>query len=157
MIVLSRIGLRRRFGFARAAVGLIVLVAVLAGCAGQDSATGAATPEDAVKSYVDALNNDDEAALRRLAATDNDAVDAGVKKRLADFGGRDIRITSRVIDHGPAPHQASARLSGELNPAGTAYREQLFLNSADGRWYLSLHDGPASTVSPLPPAGTERP
>ena len=125
------------------------------------TSAGPASPEEAVASYVDALNRNDADALRRLSPTSGPTLDAGVHRRLAAYGGRSIRLDSHNIEPGPAPHQASALLIGVMatgDGSDQPYQERLLMNRGDGRWYVNLHDLPPATgTPPLPTAGVGRP
>ena len=131
------------------------------GCSHPAPHGGAATPDDAVDAYVHALNENDADALRALSSTSGPTLDAGIERRLDDYGGRGIELTTRQVTDGPAPHQATALLSGDMKaPAGEVapYEEKLFLNAHEERWYVNLHDTAEPTgTPPLPTAGTGRP
>lgn len=148
-------GFRRWPVLVPATIGVIAMVVVVL-LLSRDSPGGAPTREDAVASYVDALNRRDAEALRRISGNEGAALTAGIERRLAEFGGRDIRLTSSEILDGAVPDHSFAVLSGSMtgdDPSKQTYRERLYLRHDDGLWYVDLRE-PLSTTDtrPLPPA-----
>ncbi|GLW78699.1 hypothetical protein [Actinokineospora globicatena] len=126
-------------GFVRAGMGAL-LVAVLVGCG---STGGADSSEAAVDSYIAALNARDEGALRALGGSEDPETKTGIAERLAEFGGRDVRVTSRELkDY--VPGKAVAQVSGTMS-GGQPYRERLALYSRDDRWFVDLQPDKAAT------------
>ncbi|HEX7308811.1 hypothetical protein [Lentzea sp.] len=134
-----------------AAVVVVLLVS-------RGSSGGAPTREEAVASYVDAVNRRDAEALRRISGNDGPALTAGVRRRLDAYGGREIRLTGSEILDGATPDHSYAVLSGSMTGAGAGrqdYRERLYLRDEDGRWYVDLREPLSPTDSrPLAPANT---
>jgi hypothetical protein len=145
---------------ALAAAGIVVALAVLRPWEGGRG--GAASVEEAATAYIDALNRRDVQALRDLSGPDP-AVEAGIQRRLAAYGGRNIRLTNREIEQGEVvPHHGSARLTGTMTTETgqqQAYQEFLRMNRFEGRWHIELEDdlAPPTGPFPLPPAGTQPP
>jgi hypothetical protein len=102
---------------------------------------------------VSALNAGDSQALRRLSANHEDpALDQAVARRSEEQGGRNLHLTSQDIQS-PVPDQAAAHLTGTMTD--DSGRERLFLDRADGRWYIKLLPSPPPpTGGVLPTAGT---
>jgi hypothetical protein len=148
-------GLRWWPVFLLATTGIIATIVVIL-LVSRDSSGGAPTREDAVASYVDALNRRDAEALLRISGNESPALTAGVQRRLAEYGGREIRLTASEILDGATPDHSYAVLSGSMTGADTTrqtYRERLYLRDEDGRWYVDLREPLSPTDShPLPPA-----
>jgi hypothetical protein len=139
----------RRLVLALATAAVLVVTTALAACTASAPQGGASTPEDAVSAYVSALNANDSQALRRLSAEHDPALDQAVARRLKEQGGRNVHLTSQDVQS-PVPHQAAAHLTGTMTDHSghtESYRERLFLDRADGRWYIKL------LPSPPPPTG----
>jgi hypothetical protein len=155
----SRLRSRWWLVLALAAIGIVTAVILVLRVLGGTSG-GAASPEEAVASYVDAVNRNDADALRRLSPTSGPTLDAGIQRRLATYGGRHIRLDSRNIQSGAVPHQASALLIGVMSAndgSDQPYEERLYLNRSDDRWYVNLHDVPPATGTPPLPTANIRP
>jgi hypothetical protein len=138
---------------------VVAIVAALVALLGLGTPSGgAATREEVLTSYVDALNRGDADALRQLSGNEGSALEAGISRRLIQYGGRGIRLTEQEIRDGIASYHAYAALSGTMTGEQgqhQSYGEQLYLRSDDGRWYVDLREPLSpSNRPPLPPAGS---
>ncbi|MFE0153272.1 hypothetical protein ACFWY5_39475 [Nonomuraea sp. NPDC059007] len=121
--------------FARVALAGYLLAA---GCATQPE-PGAADPRAAVDAYVAGLNAADHRAVARLAPPLNDPAE-DIRRRLAAYGGKAIKLTSVELSSDITPKAVRAELAG----AGTGgrYSETLTLERQDGRWFIALGSNP---------------
>ncbi|MFD6066618.1 Cif family virulence factor [Amycolatopsis lurida] len=110
---------------------VLVGAGLLTGCGGGGDG-GAESPQAAVDAYVRALNARDAPALEALAPPGNNAADE-VRRRIDDFGGKEISLGDVDISSDISPDVANAQLTGS-----GGYAERLTLTRKDGRWYVVL-------------------
>jgi hypothetical protein len=141
-----RLSSRGRLAIVLAAVVVVAAVAALViPRLGEDTPVGAPNPHAAVALYVDALNDADIEALRQLSLTSGPAVDAGIDRRLDEYGDRRIKLLSRDVEATPGAREASALLTGVFSDNEQPYRERLLMNRSDeDRWYVNLDEPPAT-------------
>lgn len=141
-----RLSSRSRLALVLAAVVIVAAVAALViSLLREDTPVGAANPHAAVARYVDALNDADVEALRQLSLTSGPAVDAGIDRRLEEYGGRRLKVLSRDVVATPGARVASALLTGVFSDNEQPYRERLSMNrSEEDRWYVHLDEPPAT-------------
>ncbi|MET8756553.1 hypothetical protein [Lentzea sp. NPDC004782] len=110
-----------------------MLVLVLAACSGGDD-TGAESPKTAVDTYLAAMNNKDEAALRKvIPEPERDDVTG----YLAARGGKGLAVESADITQEFGPDFANAHVKGK-NADQSGYDERIVVSKIDGRWYVNL-------------------
>lgn len=132
--------------FRRGLVAVLVGTGLLTGCGGGDGDGGAESPQAAVDAYVRALNARDAPALERLAPPGNNAADE-VRRRIDDFGGKEISLGDVDISSDISPDVANAQLTGS-----GGYAERLTLTRKNERWYVVL--GQAKQNPAKQPAST---
>lgn len=131
---------------------LVVPLLLLVAC-GPD--TGADSPQAAVDAYIAALNAKDADAVQRLGIPSFASSDDDGRRKVDEFGGRDIRLDSTDITSPVSPYHAIAELRGTSSSG--AYREDLYLErDTDDRWHISIHK-PAPPDPNKPTAATDRP
>ncbi|MFE3455855.1 hypothetical protein ACFXJ8_43840 [Nonomuraea sp. NPDC059194] len=143
---MSLTGTLRGFGM------ILVGCLFLAGCS-TDPESGAADPRAAVDAYIAGLNTSDYQSIARLAPPLNDP-SADIRKRLAAYGGKDIKLTAVDIRSEITPKAALARLDG-IGKAGK-YSETLSLERKGDRWFIALGRNP-NLPSDQMTASTTRP
>lgn len=138
--------------------GLVLALAATAvpvtacSAAGQTTGRGGDTPETVVTAFVDALNQEDPAAMARLAREDSDELTRGVQRRIDKCGGRRITVdTQRIEEVTPALRTAHITgTAGDHRPV----RLRLTMTRSDERWYATLAEsGGATGPTPFPTAG----
>lgn len=111
---------------------LLTAALLLAACTG--NATGADDPRTAVDTYLAAMNNNDEAALRNvLPETQRDQA----KTHLSDQGGRALAVESVDITQDFGPMHAFAHVQG-THADRSRYDERLVVSKIDDRWYVGI-------------------
>ena len=138
----------------------VVAVAMVGLSAVRSPSSGAPTREEAVAVYIGALNRRDAGTLR-VDGHEGAALEAGIRRRLDEFGGRDIRLSGQEVLDGVTPYHSYIVVTGTMvdqNGRDQTYQERLFLRGDDGRWFVDLREPLSPTASPpLPPAGVTQP
>jgi hypothetical protein len=124
------------------AVLLTSALLLLAACTG--NATGADDPRTAVDTYLAAMNNNDEAALRNVVV---EAHRDQARTHLSDRGGKALTVESVDITQDFGPMVASAHVQG-THADRSRYDERIVVSKIDDRWYVGI-PGPLS----VPPGG----
>ncbi|MEU0566712.1 hypothetical protein ABZ297_15150 [Nonomuraea sp. NPDC005983] len=84
------------------------------------------------------MNKRDKLAFAKLIPPRNDA-SKEIERRMAKFGGINIRLQDVVLEPDYGPEEPLAHLRG-VSDAGT-YSETIRLSQIDGCWYLGLGRG----------------
>lgn len=114
-----------------------VLVLMLCACStGADG--GADDPRAAVDTYLTAMNNKDEAALRKVLSESQRDEAAG---HLSAHGGKGLAVKSVDLTQDFGPSFANAHVTGEYADR-SGYDERIVVSKIDDRWYVGI-PGPA--------------
>jgi hypothetical protein len=117
---------------------------------------GASSREAVVNSYIEALNTSDAPALRLLSGGSGPPLEAGINRRLTDYGNRHIHLTVTPTFSDFVPYMSGTALSGKMD--GGDYHENLGLSKRQDRWFLNLAEPtPAPGTPPLPTANPALP
>lgn len=103
---------------------------------------GAATREELVTTYLDALENKDEQAILELIPKDYDAKQV-VEEKIARLGDRDLEQVKITYQELQKPSSIKVSIEGlydddSLPSHQSQSKDQIFIHSANNRWYLIL-------------------
>ncbi|MEV6240886.1 hypothetical protein [Lentzea sp. NPDC051838] len=129
---------------------LLMSVLLLATCSG--GRTGARDPRTAVDTYLAAMNDNDEVALKSVVSEFQRDL---VRSHLNERGGRALAVESVVITQDFGPKFAFVHVLGTYADS-FRYDERIVVSLRDGRWYLGIPgpiparpgDRPTSAVTP---------
>ncbi|MEU0882046.1 hypothetical protein ABZ345_25815 [Lentzea sp. NPDC005914] len=131
---MTRVGLNGRGAVRPARLVLAsAMMLVLGACASGDG-TGAESPKAAVDTYLAAMNDEDEAALRKMIA---EPVRGDAAGYLAEHGGKGLVVESLDITQEFGPDFANAHVTG-TNADRSRFDERIVVSKIDDRWYVGL-------------------
>ncbi|NKE58962.1 hypothetical protein FXN61_19965 [Lentzea sp. PSKA42] len=109
------------------------LVLTLGACSTGEQA-GADDPRAAVDTYLAAMNNKDEATLRKMLS---DAQRDQAAGHLSALGGKGLNVESLNVTQDFGPNFANAHVIGQYADK-SRYDERIVLSKIDDRWYVGI-------------------